>query len=474
MSKKTWIMVTVLLTLLLVSSELRVKSSETPNSNESNRPNRLNEPNRQNELKAKIEKLVKNLGVANKEKHEAATKSLEEIGEPADSFLEEALQSVNPGIRRRARILLRRIEGKRLGLTHEICQLKTKLKTLKHDFILTDSNLIDQTAYLKQQYNLPIKYELAAREIALEKQTLTLKGLPLKSSLKHILTQYGLIYTFRDNDIWIIKSGTVLKEIQIKTPNPITELDKKVYSCLEQRITFPFERPAPLTDVLDFIRETIKDINIIPRKEVDLKEKFVYDAENILLKDAFSQILSSKNLGYMVKEGAVVITSHQKAVKPLLQRLKDIIAGKIEHQGHYQVKYKIDRWKQGKNDAVLIFNHTGQAHLAIIDKNAQPFDPGEYYRYKLRKKVLIKALKMFIDNNLLDPGINQIKVEDDLPLSSITLKVDEYEYNLFFPLTLNLEIPDKAKALKDLQTIEKHLNELIDLVKEKGRKIEER
>jgi len=102
--KKIGLIAGILLLVLLVAS------SETPNSSERSERS----PN-STELEAKIEQLIKDLGAEDWQTREAATKALEEIGEPAEPFLKEALPNPDPEVSMRAEKLLRRIELSRFG-----------------------------------------------------------------------------------------------------------------------------------------------------------------------------------------------------------------------------------------------------------------------------------------------------------------------------------------------------------------------
>jgi len=67
------------------------------------------------ELKARIEQLIKDLGAEDWQVREASTKALEEIGEPAEPFLKEALQNPDSEVRLRSKLVMHNIWLKKPG-----------------------------------------------------------------------------------------------------------------------------------------------------------------------------------------------------------------------------------------------------------------------------------------------------------------------------------------------------------------------
>jgi len=436
-----------------------------------------------NELKAKIDALIKDLGSEDQTKRQEAAKSLEEIGTPAEEPLEAILQNLqsapstnpNPELVSQAKELLARLALRSIAPDPEITKLKEKLTTITHDFRLADASLVDHTEHLTQLYDIPFYYEPSALESAQEKKTLTLRGLPLKVSLKHLLSQFGLSYTFRRQGIWLVKAGALIKELKIYPPAKVPELDKTVYTLLERKIELPFTKPAPLDEVLDFIRESIPELNIIASREVALKENLSVTLNNCPLGEAISEMLRSRNLGYLVNDGVLEVAPYQKVLKGLLTRLETIALGKSDLPPDLQIRYEVSAWKQDKSDRILILRGDGKTQFACLDK---PPTLQDYYRAKTPKEDILRLLKTLLDNSFFAPEIAETNLEENSPSSFIKCSFpalseggNTYEYKIWFPLTLDAAIPEEEKSIRKLQTIEKELHQTINQIKQKGIRI---
>ena len=108
----------------------------------------------------------------------------------------------------------------------------------------------------------------------------------------------------------------------------ISELDKQAALLLDRKITFPFKEPTPLSEIIQFIRYTIPNINIRIDTNVitDPQETFQYNVVGIPLGWALKDMLSLKNWGYFIMDGVIVISSAEKVLEQQLEtRWYDIL-----------------------------------------------------------------------------------------------------------------------------------------------------
>lgn len=108
----------------------------------------------------------------------------------------------------------------------------------------------------------------------------------------------------------------------------ISELDKQASLLLERKITFPFKEPTPLSEIIQFIRYTIPNINIRIDTNVitDPQETFQYNVVGIPLGWALKDMLSLKNWGYFIMDGVIVISSSEKVLEQQMEiRWYDIL-----------------------------------------------------------------------------------------------------------------------------------------------------
>jgi tetratricopeptide (TPR) repeat protein len=95
-------------------------------------------------------------------------------------------------------------------------EIKNKLESIRHDFVLDGSNtLYEVMDLLNQRYNIMVQYSSAVKSenIPAEKKYLSLTGLPLKEGLKQLFKLYNLTYVVKDKSIYIVKATETIEEL---------------------------------------------------------------------------------------------------------------------------------------------------------------------------------------------------------------------------------------------------------------------
>ncbi len=106
-----------------------------------------------------------------------------------------------------------------------------------------------------------------------------------------------------------------------------SDFDRQAYLILERRLTFPYKEPVSLSEIIQFIRDTVPEINIlIDTDQVDSQEQIAYAAVEVALKDALMDMLNSKEWSYLVKGGVIIITTRARVIEEQIEtRWYDIL-----------------------------------------------------------------------------------------------------------------------------------------------------
>lgn len=106
-----------------------------------------------------------------------------------------------------------------------------------------------------------------------------------------------------------------------------SDFDRQAYLILERRLTFPYKEPVSLSEIIQFIRDTVPEINIlIDTDQVDAQEQIAYAAVEVALKDALMDMLDSKEWSYLVKGGVIIVTTRERVIEEQIEtRWYDIL-----------------------------------------------------------------------------------------------------------------------------------------------------
>ena len=118
--------------------------------------------------------------------------------------------------------------------------------------------------------------------------------------------------TFPEKDVWekIERRGPkkIFKE------KPVSELDAQTELMLKRKINFPFTDPTPLSQIIQYIKEFIPNLNIIidTSAGVDSQEQLTSIGSELPLDFVLREMLSMKQWGYFIREGVVYISSLER------------------------------------------------------------------------------------------------------------------------------------------------------------------
>jgi len=125
--------------------------------------------------------------------------------------------------------------------------------------------------------------------------------------------------TFPEKDVWekIERRGPkkIFKE------KPVSELDKQTELLLRRKIKFPFTDPTPLSQIIQYIKEFIPNLNIIidTSAGVDPQEQISYTGAELPLDFVLRDMLSLKQWGYFIREGVVYISSLERITQEQME-----------------------------------------------------------------------------------------------------------------------------------------------------------
>lgn len=118
--------------------------------------------------------------------------------------------------------------------------------------------------------------------------------------------------TFPEKNVWekIERRGPkkIFKE------KPESEFDKQTELLLRRKIKFPFTDPTPLSQIIQYVKEFIPNLNIIidTGAGVDPQEQITYSGAELPLDFVLRDMLSMKQWGFFIREGVVYISSLER------------------------------------------------------------------------------------------------------------------------------------------------------------------
>jgi len=153
--------------------------------------------------------------------------------------------------------------------------------------------------------------------------TINLENIPLKVTLSRVLAQLRLEFLVKDGVLIISSFKRIDQErkelvVLAKDDSPKT---KSVLATLDEPISMSFANETPLDDVLKYIKQATKSprnhlgipLFVDPRglqeARRSMKSTIHIDLEGVPLKTTLRLLLKQLGLAYVVKDGAVIISS---------------------------------------------------------------------------------------------------------------------------------------------------------------------
>jgi hypothetical protein len=173
-----------------------------------------------------------------------------------------------------------------------------------------------------------------ARKTMFSTVKIDVDGVPLRSALKELLGQLGLVHLVKD-DVLIVSSPMVIdaqRRQQMSVAADTSSATKAVLAKLEQPVVMPFGQSTPLSDVLKYIKSATKqgpndpgiptyaDAAAFKKAEKTLSSTVRIELEGVPLKTSLSLLLKQLGLTYVVRNGALSITSSNAIRGPQSRR----------------------------------------------------------------------------------------------------------------------------------------------------------
>ncbi|HKI19223.1 MAG TPA: STN domain-containing protein [Isosphaeraceae bacterium] len=153
--------------------------------------------------------------------------------------------------------------------------------------------------------------------------TIDLERAPLKDALERVLSQLNLGYIVKDDVVFISSRNRIAREMKetgvlAADAMPAT---KAVLAKLEEPVSMSFANETPLEDIVKYVEQATKkgpadpgikillDPNGLREVEKSANSTIQIDLQGVPLKTTLRLLLKQLDLAYIVKDGALVISS---------------------------------------------------------------------------------------------------------------------------------------------------------------------